>query len=282
MLELFFLSDKEAISFCELLIRNYKKTEFHWKTDERWGSRLQFSEEDATEELQDAIAWTMADVFMLHRLKHAIIRTIREDYHFSEKEEIERIHDYAEWILTGEEKESRRLRNQVELREFLKGMFAVSLKDVQAFHFDSIVNFRLKTFKRELVEWVGLAIDEFKREEDHQTFIDGLRAYILKKKPSIPVVHILQGSSFSFYQEDGSRMKRVDLRALLEREPLYIVGLHDNEFNLAPLVAMAPERLHIYGDDPSEPKTLTVINVFQEKVDFLPANKFPFIENGHN
>jgi hypothetical protein len=41
-------------------------------------------------------------------------------------------------------------------------------------------------------------------------------------------------------------------------------------------VAMAPEKIKIYGDHPSEPKTLTVINVFQERVDFEPYNNFPF------
>ncbi|WP_337018057.1 sporulation protein YtxC, partial [Oceanobacillus massiliensis] len=95
-------------------------------------------------------------------------------------------------------------------------------------------------------------------------------------EPGLPVIHILQGNTFTFYKQNGKRLSNIELRVMMKKEPLYIVGLHDNEFNLAPLIAMAPEKLKIYGDDPSEPKTLTVINVFQEKVDFEPISNFPF------
>jgi len=68
----------------------------------------------------------------------------------------------------------------------------------------------------------------------------------------------------------------MELRTVMQNAPLYIVGLDEDEWNLAPLIAMAPKRIKIYGDLPSEPKTLTVINVFQERVDFEPIQKFPF------
>ena len=123
---------------------------------------------------------------------------------------------------------------------------------------------------------VGLAIDEYKREEDHQEFVNMLREYIAKKEPIYNVVHIVQGNTFSFFKADGKRFTRMELRMLMQKEPLYIVGLDEDELNLAPLVALAPKKIKIYGDDPSEPKTLTVINVFQERVDFESINKFPF------
>jgi putative sporulation protein YtxC len=274
--EVFFESNKEVISFCERLFREHQQIELNWKTDEKWGNHLKFPDELPKNELVDIIAGTMADVFMTHRLGTMIKRIIKEYYYYSEQEEIERIHDLTHWIITGEDEESKRLRNNKNQHVFLKSLFIDSLKESFEFHFDSIVNFRLKPFKDQLISYVGLAIDDFKREEDHQAFIDMLRAYIIKKDPGIPVIHILQGNTFTFYKQNGKRLTNIDLRVLMKKEPLYIVGLHDNEFNLAPLIAMAPEKLKIYGDDPSEPKTLTVINVFQEKVDFEPINNFPF------
>ncbi|WP_249871114.1 putative sporulation protein YtxC [Oceanobacillus saliphilus] len=275
-MEVFFESDKEVISFCEFLFRKHKQVELNWKTDERWGNHLKFIDQLPKNELVDIIAGTMANVFMTHRLGTMIKRIIKDYYYYTEHEEIERIHDLTHWIITGEDDESKRLREHKNEVIFLKSLFIANLKESFEFHFDSIVNFRLKPFKDQLITYVGLAIDEFKREEDHQAFVDMLRAYVLKKQPGVPVIHILQGNSFAFFKQDGKRMSNIELRVLMKKEPLYIVGLHDNEFNLAPLIAMAPEKLKIYGDDPSEPKTLTVINVFQEKVDFEPISNFPF------
>lgn len=68
----------------------------------------------------------------------------------------------------------------------------------------------------------------------------------------------------------------MDLQTLMQKEPLYLFGLDETEMNLSPLIAMAPEKVKIYGDDPAEPKTLTVINVFQEKAEFQPTREFPF------
>ncbi|MBP2077369.1 putative sporulation protein YtxC [Oceanobacillus polygoni] len=279
MLEVYFESDKEVISFCEHLFRRHKQIELNWKTDDKWGNHLQFKQEVATKELMDAITDTMAKVFMTHRLSTMVNRIIQDYYYYTNNEEIERIHDLTYWIITGEDEESKRLRENKDHHAFLKSMFTVSLKESFVIHFDSIVNFRLKPFKDKLIYFVGLAIDEFRREEDHQAFVDMLRAYVEKKDPGLPVIHILQGSDFAFFKQNGKRMTNMELRVLMKQEPLYIVGLHDNEFNLTPLIAMAPEKLKIYGDDPSEPKTLTVINVFQEKVDFEPISNFPFTYN---
>lgn len=40
----------------------------------------------------------------------------------------------------------------------------------------------------------------------------------------------------------------------MQEEPLYMVGLDEDEWNLAPLIAMCPETIYIYGDSPSDAK----------------------------
>lgn len=70
-----------------------------------------------------------------------------------------------------------------------------------------------------MVHLVGLAIDEYKREEDHQEFVNMLREYIAKKEPIYNVVHIVQGNTFSFFKSDGKRFSRMELKMLMQREP---------------------------------------------------------------
>src|SRR5690606_24972219 len=117
-------------------------------------------------------------------------------------------------------------------KDLLEGLFLYHIKDTDTIHYDSIVKFGLKEYRNEMIDYVGLSIDEYKREEEHQAFINSLRTYISQKDPGIPVIHILQGSSFSFYSEDGEVLSKMDLQTLMQKEPLYLFGLDETEMNL--------------------------------------------------
>lgn len=276
LLEVFFESDKEAISFCEHLFRYNKKIELHWKTDEEWGNDLQLDFQVANDDTVEAIAKSMTDVFILHRLTGLITGIIENYYYYTNTDEMERILDITHWIFSSDDDDSQIVRNNTDPSQLLQSLFTANIQHTETIHFDSIVNFQLKVFKDQLIHYVGLAIDEIKREEDHLAFVDMLRGYIAKREASYSTIHILQGNPFSFFKQNGKRFTRMELRMLMQTEPLYIVGLDADELNLAPLIAMAPNKIKIYGDNPSEPKTLTVINVFQEKVVFEPLSRFPF------
>ncbi|MUK86892.1 putative sporulation protein YtxC [Ornithinibacillus sp. L9] len=277
MLDVYFSSNKEVISFCEQLFRYNKKIELHWKTHEDWGNHLQIDDQDTNHETFETVAKSMVDVFKSHRLSPMIKGVIEDFYYYTNADEIERILEITHWIVSGEDDDSLQVRNSKEdPTELLYSLFIANIKNTSPVHFDSIVNFRLKAFKDQIIYFVGLAIDEFKREEDHQEFVNMLREFITKKEPKYNTIHILQGNPFSFFKPNGKRFSKMELRMILQQEPLYIVGLESDELNLAPLVAMAPKKIKIYGDHPSEPKTLTVINVFQERVEFEPVSKFPF------
>jgi len=276
LLEIFFESNKEVISFCEQLFYYNKKIDLYWKTSEEWGNRITFKNDFPVNEYNDAIAKSMTDVFIEHRLNLMMEEVIKGSYYYTDVEEIERILDLSLWIVTGNDRDSKVIRGEADPYSLLHSLFKANIEGAKTVHFDSIINFRLNVFKDHLIYLVGLAIDEYKREEEHQTFINMLRDYITNKEPLYHIVYVLQGTPFSFFKHNGKIFSRMELKKLMKREPLYIVGLDDNEWNLAPLIAMAPKQIYIYGDHPSEPKTSTVINIFQEKVIFKPYNKFPF------
>lgn len=273
MLELYFESDKEVICFCEHLFCYNKQIELCWKTHSDWGNHIEFKHFILTDDMINAISKSMVNVFVTHRLSHSIKRVITEDFYYTNTDEIERVIDLTNWIIEEGEDFQHKRENP---RHFLQTLFYDIISHNNTVHFDSVVNFRLKSFRDELRHFVGLAIDEFKQEEEHQAFIELLRKYIIKKQTRYDVIHILQDAQFTFYTENGKRFSKLDLQKTMQKEPLYIVGLDANEFNLSPLIAMSPKKIKIYGDNPSEPKTLTVINVFQERVDFLPYSQFPF------
>jgi len=264
------------MTFCEHLFRYNKQIELHWKTHKDWGNHLQFPYDAFNHESVNAIAKSMVDVFVTHRLSETIENIIKQKYYFKNVDEIERIQELSHWIFTGEDADCLKLRNNKDPVQVLHSLFIANITNEATIHYDSIVHFRLKVFREQLVHYVGLAIEEFKREEDHQAFINMLREYIEKKETGYSEIHIVQGNTFTFFKPDGTQISTMELRRIMHQEPLYLVGLDIEELNLAPLIAMAPEKIKIYGDYPSEPKTLTVINVFQERAEFESFNNFPF------
>ncbi|WP_382400558.1 putative sporulation protein YtxC [Lentibacillus salinarum] len=282
LLEVYFESDREAISFCEKLFQLNKQIELHWKTTEEWGNHLQLDNRVPENNFMESVAGAMVGVFVTHRLTDLISRIIRRNYYYTNSDEIERIMDLSHWIFSGDDDDSQMVRKNKDPSQLLYSLFLANIQQSGSIHFESIVNFQLKVFKNQLIHYVGLAIDEFKREEDHQAFIDMLRGYVKKRTPVVDTVHVLQGEAFSFFKSDGRQFSRMELRTLMQKEPLYIVGLDADELNLSPLITMAPEKIKIYGDDPSEPKTLTVINIFQERAEFTSISSFPFPYHSKN
>ncbi|MDC3415731.1 sporulation protein YtxC [Aquibacillus salsiterrae] len=283
MLDVYFETKKEANTFSERLLVYNPTVEIHWKKRSEWGYRVLVSDmsHQHTDHIQkEFISKAMTDVFILHREMNWIYDVIKKKYYYDNCDEIQRIADITQSIIAGEDIDLVHVFKNKKPRDSLLGIFRTNMKE-SVIHFQSIVNFRMQPYRKELIDVIGLAIDEFKREEEYQTFIHSLREYVSRKKMNGSVIHVLQGGDFTFFKENGEKYTSVELKRLIKKEPLYIVGLDDNELNLTPILAMAPKQIYIYGNDPTEPKTLTVQNIFEERMTFLPATDFPFNQSFH-
>lgn len=267
MLELYFESDKEVTVFRNQLTPYRKQIRVHQQTN-AWGSRLRLEGDLAEREFIHVISSVMADVFIEEHLSDIIIGKITDNYYFSDPDEINRIYDFSMWILFETDSDNQYLREHMNTTKLLQDIFFRHLKEHKSIHFSAILHFRLASFLEFLHECVGKAIEEFKREEDHQAFIDMLRHYIEKKDPCVDVIHIEQGENFIFYNEKGEMISKDMLRMWMFQAPLYALGLHENEFNLSPLIAMSPAKIKVYGNNPDDPKIMTITNIFQERVEF--------------
>mgnify|MGYP001945767748 CR=1 FL=1 len=263
------------MTFCQRLFQYDNNVGLEWKTNKHWGDKIKVEESDNSVLLFEYMARAMADVFIKHREINWIRQIVKNCYYYSNKEEVGRIVEITYSMISDGAADLEQIIKDNKPRDYLLKLFRDNVKQ-KNIHFDSIVNFRFQQYKSELIDLVGIAIDEFKREEDYQSFIQSLREYIAKKEPKYSIVHILQGNDFTFFKSDGQAFSNMELKMLIQREPLYIVGLDEEELNLTPLLAMAPREVRIYGDNPTDAKTLTVINIFQEKVEMESAEKFPF------
>lgn len=268
MLEIYFKSDKEVKAFRNQITPYRKQIRVYQQANDDWGDKLKLEGDITGIELINVVSSVMAGVFIEEHLSDTIIRTITDNYFFTDPDEINRIYDFSMWILFETDPDSQYLRDNADTKKLLQHVFYLQLKEHASIHFSAILRFRLAHFLTFVHECVGKAIEEFKREEDHQAFLDTLRHYIEKQEPVVDLVHVEQGENFTFYNEKGEVISKDMLRFWMYQAPLYALGLHENEFNLSPLIAMLPAKIKIYGDDPADPKTMTLTNIFQEKVEF--------------
>src|SRR5699024_2661354 len=136
-----------------------------WQTDKHWGNQVNFIGKEVSSRV---LIHCMIHVFMHYRLNKLIETVIKETYYFADSDEIDRIAEITNRIIS--EKENTYHLNEPEehIEPLLYELFKSNLTDKKVIHYDSVIQFRMKPFQNYLIDRVGRAIDEFKREEEHQ------------------------------------------------------------------------------------------------------------------
>lgn len=272
--EIFFENKHEAISFCDYLFQVDQTIEVKWKHQGKAGSHLIIHQEEKwNNDLLALVQEALINVFNKHREYYWLEEIIKTDYHFKDHQEVEHIIEISRTIMNGEVEGID--PNKLIPKEELEKLMIAILEDQSFLHFDSFITFRMQNYKEELIEFAGIAIEEYKREQDYQFFIQSLREYISRRESICDHIRLIQGRKFTYVRDDGSVIHPKELKKIANHQPLYIFGLNDHELNIAPLLTLAPRRITLYGDDPTDPKTITVLNVFQERITFLSESQFP-------
>jgi putative sporulation protein YtxC len=251
----------------------YHEVNVQWRKSKHWGNELRLKKESLSSE---QIMNGFVHVFIFFRLDKMIQKIAKEDYFYSEDAEIERIGQLTKWIMTEKSVVGDIFREKSNLESFILSLFNEHMDNNEVIHFDGLITFSMKPLLDVLKFAVGFGIDEMKREEEHQSFLQSILEYMKTKQPKTKVLYIVEGQSFHFYKENGERYSELELKRLMKHEPLYIIGLDEDELNIAPVITLLPEKIYLFGHQPTEAKTNTLLTLFQEKVVFLPMNQFPF------
>src|SRR5699024_5675117 len=140
-------------------------------------------------------------IYMMYRLQPTILRIIQDDYYFTNETEIERIVEWTNWLLQ-EQTFIEENFNVKSLSNYLLRSLLTHLRHMPAVEgtisFDTFILFQFKTFQKQLVHVVGYAIDEMKREEENQHFVQVARMYVQKHPTKTTFIHIIQEENFQF------------------------------------------------------------------------------------
>lgn len=266
----------EANIFCERFLQLYDTYPCKAEKDEDWGNKVVLHNVSLSKTMMNDLSIVLVSVFNSFRLLQMVEGIVQQSYYYRECTEIQRILELSQDMLLEQDKNGWSTYKNKRLHNILHKIFTDQLYQSDTLHFDSVVKFCLEPLKKELIAEVGLVIDDFKREEEHQAFIQTVREHVAKRDFNCDVIYLLQGRNFSYYTENGERLQKEHLQPYMGQTPLYLFGLGLEEWNLAPLIALSPKHIIIYSDQLSESKTLAIINVFQERVIVRPLEEFPF------
>ncbi|WP_162880790.1 sporulation protein YtxC [Paraliobacillus sediminis] len=270
MLNVYLEKEQDA----KLFSKKLSYYEFDWHLEHKGGFYFEIKEQFSFQKLDNTIALLLMELWMTHTKKEHISEIIRYNYYYQNDEEIDHILEIAMEMILGDELSFFTTSN--EIKETIFEWFSQYTID-GVLDYEACVQANQLAADTILLELVGRAIDEWKQEEEYQYFVHAIREYVANSSSKCENVYMVQRKKkFLFYREDGHLYTTKELKMLIKQEPMYIVGLDENELNLTPLLALMPKFIYIYGDDPLESKTVSLLNIFEEQVTFKPLSDFPF------
>lgn len=233
-------------------------------------------------ESDEELVYYFIHVYMALYLQSQIKKVIREHYFYTNEENIDHIVQWTNSLLQDPSFMKSQFNDEI-LFNYLAKLLAKQFQQMpmmrEYIYFDTFILFQLKSFHHKLIHIVGYAIDEMKREEEYQHFVQTARAFIRKQPPQVTLLHIVQDDEyFHFYDQEGNELGREMLVKKMQGMPLYLFGLDDTELHIAPVLSLLPERIHIYGREETEGKTITLLKIYEERAQFLSISQFPFVK----
>lgn len=275
MVHIHFQSESEAIILKKLVSGHPYGAELH--------SHIHFSSDlklivRIKENNAEKMLSMLSDVFYSYLLKEKLSNVLEDivtkKFFFQEREEVEAITDIAHSIIEGEKNKNKKSLFGGERAILEEGLRNILLEK-DTFSFDSFATFRLKSFYGTLLHYAGLAIDEYKLEQDYQNFIASLRDMLNERQPKAGIIHLLHDNGFHFYNDKCMKMDKqevyrlIDRKLMSEKNPFYI-----DSSVLAPLISIAPSSLHLYTNESEDGLIRTISRIFEERTVIKPLHTF--------
>lgn len=265
---------EEAVKFCKQ-IQLHKDCYQHVKKQKK---RRQFLLQITTDISYDKIASSLQFIFNQFRLHQLIHFLIQEVYFYEKYDEIKTIFNYTVERLNDELLMKRIFSENENFDDIVFNLLKREVCSQEELSFDNTIDILLDQIRPFLINIIGLAIEEWKSDLRYEYFLHSVKKFINWQPSKTNTLHIVQKDNFVYYKETGEKYDEKELIESINKSLIYTVGLSENEWNLSPIIALAPKFIYIYGDDQLEAKTLTIKKLFQDKIQFLPKELFPFYQ----
>lgn len=199
---------------------------------------------------------------------------LKEKFYYEEREERIQILHMAHSILNGKRKGLTDAPSKQRGKELVVSSLRGWMRDAMSFSFEAYIRFRLRKYSEFLYRTAEMAIDEYKLEQEYQMFVETLRQQVSSRKSRLSSLHLVFDDSFIFYDEKGARLKQDKLVQYVEEGLLSQKDLYIDPNIMAPLLSIAPKKIHLYTKEQDHNMIVTIQNVFQERVQLYALHEF--------
>ncbi|MGE6259312.1 putative sporulation protein YtxC [Heyndrickxia sporothermodurans] len=199
---------------------------------------------------------------------------LKEYFYYKEESEQNNIIDIVIDMLNGERKELTDIIGKINEEEMIMEAIFPLIKHQESISFDSVIKFRLKDYFEKLIQYVEMAIDEYKMEQEYQVFIQTLRDYLSTREPKLETVRILLEDNSIFYNTHFKEITKQELTDLMDRRLLTNHPIYIDSVTIAPLLSIAPRKIYLYNDSLDNGLIRTIQNIFEERVILLKKEQF--------
>ncbi len=224
--------------------------------------------------IQVVIIPAMTEYIIKNKEDNWILDLIEDLFYFNDYEEKKQILEITKALMDGNNPDIPEVQDVVPREQLIAEALHKFLNVPISFSFESFIKFRMRLYNEALLEIVEAAIDEYKLEQEYQTFIQGLREFREKREPKLDQLHILHDEQFYFYNDTFTEIKRDDLFKFIDRKLILHQPMYIDSAVLAPLVSIAPKSISIYTDQIDNGMIQTIHNIFLENVTIYTKKSF--------
>jgi putative sporulation protein YtxC len=228
--------------------------------------------------LSDIMKPTIVNIFTEHIIETKeeewLLEIIEGTFYFKDEEEQDQIMLIAQSLLEGEKMDIPKIKHFPPREQLISEALVVLFKPNTSFSYESFLKFRLKSYFKQLLQYVELAIDEYKLEQDYQDFVHQLRHYVIGRVPLFSTIHVVHRTYFEMYNEHYYCLKEDEIDKLVEQSFKSKRVLNIDSEVIRGLISFAPRHIFVYSDDSDHGMIQTIQNVFQERVKLKPLKAF--------
>ncbi|WP_233711481.1 putative sporulation protein YtxC [Lederbergia citrisecunda] len=217
--------------------------------------------------------YMQALIQFIHEIKRNewVDNALRDTYKYEIEDERIEIITILNQMFIGERVELVSLAGKMDEEELIQEAVVDLLNFKGAVLFDSFLRFRLKKYFECVTEYLKVAIDEYKMEQEYQMFVNMLRDYLKNRSPQKNVVHVLLEKPILFFNEKLKEMGKEEIKEIMDRRLLSNHPVYVDSSVIAPLLSMAPIKIFLYSVEEDQPLIRTLKNIFEERLSILPT-----------
>lgn len=221
--------------------------------------------------------------YIITRYEHEWIHELLEKtFFYSDSEERNAISSLCYLIMNGKKSDLPNLNElpsrQRMIEEATHSLVVEGFNNEFEFNFDAFLQFRLKDYRECLRRYLEVAIDEYKLEQEYQSFIEHLREFLNRRQPVIKKMIVLYNKKPVFYDQNFQLIDQENIASAMRSSSFFFSNAMIESSLLQPLLALAPTQIKLFSDLGESGILYTLKNIFQERITFYSLQELEGIQ----